>query len=108
MSILAFANTDGNQVHHLRIPRFQVQDDSYIDVSENKSEVADAIAGSSLSEHAAEVSVYVSWSIHISTLTYLTIAEGEERLVSVLVSRLDTKWTTPTRQRKTKPKTPNA
>ncbi|KAF7587385.1 hypothetical protein BBP40_007351 [Aspergillus hancockii] len=39
------------------IPRFLVQDDSYINVSENKSSVADAIADSSLSEHSAEVSV---------------------------------------------------
>jgi hypothetical protein len=45
------------QVHHLRIPRFLVQDDSYINVSENKTSVADAIADSSLSEHSAEVSV---------------------------------------------------
>ncbi|KAG2027499.1 hypothetical protein GB937_001243 [Aspergillus fischeri] len=44
-------------VHHLRIPRFLVQDDSYINVSENKTSVADAIADSSLSEHSAEVSV---------------------------------------------------
>lgn len=46
-----------HQVHHLRIPRFLVQDDSYINVSENKTSVADAIADSSLSEHSAEVSV---------------------------------------------------
>ncbi|GFF52290.1 hypothetical protein IFM51744_07807 [Aspergillus udagawae] len=44
-------------VHHLRIPRFLVQDDSYINVSENKTSVAEAIADSSLSEHSAEVSV---------------------------------------------------
>ncbi|KAF7162456.1 hypothetical protein CNMCM5623_007747 [Aspergillus felis] len=44
-------------VHHLRIPRFLVQDDSYVNVSENKTSVADAIADSSLSEHSAEVSV---------------------------------------------------
>ncbi|KAF7158661.1 hypothetical protein CNMCM6106_005451 [Aspergillus hiratsukae] len=44
-------------VHQLRIPRFVVQDDSYITVSENKTSVAEAIADSSLSEHSAEVAV---------------------------------------------------
>ncbi|GIK02915.1 hypothetical protein Aspvir_006980 [Aspergillus viridinutans] len=44
-------------VHHLKIPRFLVQDDSYVNVSENTTSVAEAIADSSLSEHSAEVSV---------------------------------------------------
>lgn len=44
-------------MHRLRIPRFLVQDDSYVNVTENKTSVAEAIADSSLSEHAAEVSV---------------------------------------------------
>ncbi|GAB1196820.1 hypothetical protein APSETT444_006098 [Aspergillus pseudonomiae] len=42
---------------HLFIPRFRVEDDSYVEVSENKSSVASAIATSSLSETAAEVAV---------------------------------------------------
>ncbi|KAE8398376.1 hypothetical protein BDV37DRAFT_288579 [Aspergillus pseudonomiae] len=42
---------------HLFIPRFRVEDDSYVEVSENKSSVASAIASSSLSETAAEVAV---------------------------------------------------
>ncbi|OJJ78671.1 uncharacterized protein ASPGLDRAFT_86382 [Aspergillus glaucus CBS 516.65] len=41
----------------LRIPRYRVEDDSYVEVSENKSSVASAIASSSLSEIAAEVAV---------------------------------------------------
>lgn len=44
-------------MYHLRIPRFLVQDDSYVNVSENKSSVANAIADSSLSETSAEASV---------------------------------------------------
>ncbi|KNG87340.1 hypothetical protein ANOM_003946, partial [Aspergillus nomiae NRRL 13137] len=42
---------------HLFIPRYRVEDDSYVEVSENKSSVASAIASSSLSETAAEVAV---------------------------------------------------
>jgi hypothetical protein len=45
------------QMHQLRIPRFLVQDDSYITVSENKTSVAEAIADSSLSAHSAEAAV---------------------------------------------------
>ncbi|KAJ5400086.1 hypothetical protein N7465_010575 [Penicillium sp. CMV-2018d] len=42
---------------NLMIPRYRVEDDSYVAVSENKSSVAWAIASSSLSEAAAEVAV---------------------------------------------------
>ncbi|OJJ29789.1 hypothetical protein ASPWEDRAFT_55355 [Aspergillus wentii DTO 134E9] len=44
-------------MHKLRIPRFLVQDNSYVSVSENKSSVANAIADSSLAEHSAEFAV---------------------------------------------------
>ncbi|OQE38085.1 hypothetical protein PENCOP_c009G01622 [Penicillium coprophilum] len=42
---------------NLIIPRFRVEDDSYVAVSENDSSVAEAIASSSLSEAAAELAV---------------------------------------------------
>ncbi|KAJ9227130.1 hypothetical protein DTO027B5_862 [Paecilomyces variotii] len=41
----------------LRIPRFIVTDDSYVDVSEHKSSVASAIASSSLSKSSSEVAI---------------------------------------------------
>lgn len=44
----------------LRIPRFIVTDDSYVDVSEHKSSVASAIASSSLSQSSSEVAMYVA------------------------------------------------
>jgi hypothetical protein len=43
----------------LRIPRFIVTDDSYVDVSEHKSSVASAIASSSLSKNSSEVAMCV-------------------------------------------------
>ncbi len=39
------------------IPRYRVEDDAYVEVSENQSSVAWAIASSSLSELAAEIAV---------------------------------------------------
>ncbi|CAI7625022.1 unnamed protein product [Penicillium pancosmium] len=55
------ASKDNNDIkippRNLFIPRYRVEDDSYVEVSENKSSVASAIASSSLSETAAEVAV---------------------------------------------------
>ena len=43
----------------MRIPRYAVQDDSYVEVFEQNKSVADAVAQSSLSEVSAELAVYV-------------------------------------------------
>ncbi|KAE8324704.1 hypothetical protein BDV39DRAFT_207618 [Aspergillus sergii] len=44
-------------MRNLIIPRYRVEDDSYVEVSENQTSVARAIASSSLSEIAAEAAV---------------------------------------------------
>lgn len=43
----------------MRIPRYVVQDDSYVEVFEQNKSVADAVAQSPLSEVSAELAMYV-------------------------------------------------
>ena len=51
----------------MRIPRYAVQDDSYVEVFEQNKSVADAVAQSSLSEVSAELAMYV-WELSFQIL----------------------------------------
>ena len=66
----------------LRIPRFRIEDDSYVEMSETSKSVAKAMADSSMTEFAAELAMYALTS---SNLWYtLTILVAVVLLVSAL------------------------